>query len=67
MQVAFLDSHVALLLAADNCAAQIGLSLAWTADAWAEIDLVWNDDQHNPAVDRFRDFVLTRFATAVQK
>lgn len=67
MQVAFLDSHVALLLAAGNRAVRIGLSLAWAADAWAEIDLLWNDDQYNPAVDRFRDFVLTRFATAVQK
>lgn len=39
----------------------------WTADAWAEIDLVWNDDQRNPAVDRFRDFVLTHLATAARK
>jgi len=34
----------------------------WTADAWAELDLAWNEDQNNPAVERFRAFALEYFA-----
>jgi DNA-binding transcriptional LysR family regulator len=34
----------------------------WTPDAFADIDLAWNEDQHNPAVERFRAFVIDRFA-----
>jgi DNA-binding transcriptional LysR family regulator len=35
----------------------------WTDDAWAELDLVWNKDQNNAAVERFRLFALNFFAT----
>jgi DNA-binding transcriptional LysR family regulator len=34
----------------------------WTTDAWAELDLVWNEEQNNSAVERFRLFALDYFA-----
>jgi len=35
---------------------------AWTPHAYADIDLAWSDDQHNPAVEHFRAFAIDHFA-----
>ncbi|WP_321878615.1 LysR family transcriptional regulator [Paraburkholderia bannensis] len=34
----------------------------WSTDAWAELDLVWNEEQNNAAVERFRVFALDYFS-----
>ncbi|WP_322042090.1 LysR family transcriptional regulator [Paraburkholderia sp. J67] len=34
----------------------------WSADAHADLDLAWNEEQNTPAVERFRDFALDYFA-----
>jgi hypothetical protein len=33
----------------------------WTSDGYADIDLAWNEDQRNPAVERFRLFAINHF------
>jgi DNA-binding transcriptional LysR family regulator len=34
----------------------------WTADGYADIELAWNEEQSNPAVERFRVFAIAHFA-----
>ncbi|WP_321818235.1 MULTISPECIES: LysR family transcriptional regulator [unclassified Paraburkholderia] len=34
----------------------------WTADAHADLDLAWSEEQNTPAVERFRDFALDYFS-----
>lgn len=39
----------------------------WSPEAHADVDLAWNEDQHDPAVETFRHFALEHFAKVAKR